>query len=98
MTKQEEIEEGIGRILDVHDRGDGESHLWCACYEGDLGDDYPKAKAEAIKEILEYLHFQGVVIKVERAYPDAEGCLRPSDYIDRLHQAGCIFFEPLIEE
>ena len=70
MTKQDIIREGIGKILDIGNGDSGAAFLWCGCYEGDLGGEYPKAREMALDNILSYLHSQGVVIKVDEVSND----------------------------
>lgn len=61
------IREGIAEILK---RRKSEVPVWCACYEGDLGDEFPEALELATNQIMEYLKSEGVVKKVERELPE----------------------------
>ena len=95
MSKQEEIREGVGKRLDLYiDEGSVEERL-----------------IKRADKILSYLHSQGVVIKVERELPESwvvtyggEAPTPDRAYVagqedgkaDML-EAGCGFFEPLVE-
>lgn len=75
MTKQEEIREGLGEILDAHN-GSTVKTTWCGCQEGDMYETYSIAREEALTEILAYLKEQGMVLKVDGELP-------------KLHTSGC---------
>ena len=61
MTKQEEIKVGIERVLDELLFSPGESE-----------DGYTYNLTGCITNLLNYLHSQGVVIKVDRKLPTTE--------------------------
>jgi len=94
MTKQEEIREGIRRLID-------------GCYNA-RNPDYPKLIAfqpmKFLNEIMPYLHSQGVVIKVDGELPsspfieesgDNNGFIVGRDFMLR---AGYTAVIPLIKE
>ncbi len=96
MATREEIREGIHDII-------GDCLIKIGCGEGGC----PKAErleTEAqetcIQSLLDYLHSQGVVIKVERELPDwlMEGQIAFSteDIAKRFEQAGYVATVPLI--
>lgn len=98
MTKQEEIREGIGKIVSdtvkLHSIRAGNQAVFV--YTGD----------KPLQDlILEYLHSQGVVIKVDKEFPESltvygygeEKYLRMVSP-QELKEAGYVAVEPLIKE
>ena len=103
MTKQEEIRQGIKVIFDrlqLNNPDELSSAVWKAIRD------------DLIKEILSYLHSQGVVLKVDRELPIFAKVLPLDRYTefnngyvkgqeferDRALKAGYVVVEPLIEE
>ena len=81
LTKQEEIREGIFKVLFPYSNADH--------YTGD----------ETVQKVLEHLHSQGVVIKVERELPIEVEC--ESGVFEYLADSEVSRFpavEPLIKE
>jgi len=93
----------IAAILDKHSRTLPNDDIilttgrngtpWCGCYEGDLSEDYPKARAEAIQELLALFNEEKLREKeneeeadnyndsmgVERHDKDCTGCIECCD-------------------
>jgi len=94
MTKQEEIKEGINRIIAVS-QSDG-----CFGYTKESDANFMSQYAYIAKEIVCYLHSQGVVIKVDRELDfDAVPILSPNGkpiVVDLPSEVVAV--EPLIKE
>lgn len=101
MTKQEEMREELAKEFYNARASVGDMPWGQAQAVRTIGADLAYAKAT---EILEYLHSQGVVIKVERELPKPEiyiNCWAQSGYAlcqYHIEEAGYEAVEPLIKE
>ena len=107
MTKQEEIREGVALSLSLgmlkkDDAIDEDGELW-------TDDGYyfftDSARERFANRVLQYLHSQGVVIKVDRECPSISSAVRCATKLGVFHitqldmlEAGYVVVEPLIAE
>ncbi len=87
MTKQEEVRDGLQKIVDG--------------YDSTLPIDKPCPHCEVVIKILNYLHSKGVVIKVDRELPPAPWAVYRIDEIagktqQSMLKAGYVAVEELI--